>query len=144
MRGVKECGFQATSLFHLNTHKYESNILGKTSSSVCKRKCKDRFILLINMNGKHSRTRHACDLWDFTARSISLLKQHKEFIHMGKEYLCTICNYKGTSKALLHLHKMRVHSAEYLKCNGCGFMAHQLENHVKIKGSRFVSDHYTN
>ena len=150
-RLCKECGFQATSLFHLNTHKYETHKIGETSCSVCELVCTNRFSLLIHMNGKHPKGGLSCDLCKFTAKSKSLLKQHKDSIHLGNVYLCHMCDYEGLSKASLHMHRMRVHAEQYLTCNECRFKgyniqnlkAHQLENHSRKRDENRLANDFT-
>ena len=146
----KECGFKARSLFHLNTHKHETHIIGEIICSVCEFKCKNKYILHIHKHQKHPKGGLFCDLCKFTAKSNSSLKQHKDSIHLGNVYLCTTCEYKGASKHMLHMHRMRLHVEQYLTCNECGFKAqninnlkaHQSENHSDIRNTNVVAMKY--
>ena len=146
----KECGFKARSLFHLNTHKHETHIIGEIICSVCEFKCKNKYILHIHKHQKHPKGGLSCNLCKFTAKTNSSLKQHKDSIHMGNEYCCTTCEYKGASKHMLHMHRMRLHMEQYLTCSECGFKAqninslkaHTSENHSAIRNSNVIAQNY--
>ena len=114
-RNCAQCGFKASSLYQLNTHKYETHKAGQTNCPECGLKFKNRFNLLIHTKLKHAKGGLNCDLCDFKADSSEILKNHRDSSHLGIVFDCNLCSYKGLGKARLHCHKMRSHAEEYLK-----------------------------
>ena len=114
-RNCAQCGFQASSLYQLNTHKYETHKAGQTNCPECGLKFKNRFNLLIHTKLKHAKGGLNCDLCNFKAESTEILKNHRGSSHLGIVFNCNLCSYKGLGKARLHCHKMRSHAGEYLK-----------------------------
>jgi len=128
-----QCGFEASSFYQLNTHKYEKHKTGQTNCTVCNLKVKNRFNLLIHMKLKHPVEGLNCDQCAFIADSSVLLKTHKDTTHEGITHPCNFCNYVGPNKALLHMHRMRSHSEQYLQCTDCDFRA---DNFLRLKAHR--------
>ena len=142
-RTCVQCGFQASSLYQLNTHKYETHKAGQTNCPECGLKFKNRFNLLIHTKLKHAKGGFLCDLCDFKAESSETLRNHRDSTHLGIVFKCDLCTYEGLNmiillfitiirfcyyffkydlctyeglgKARLHCHKMRSHAEQYLR-----------------------------
>ena len=102
-RNCTLCGFQATSFYQLNTHKYEKHRQGQTNCTVCGIKCQTRFTLLIHMKGKHPES------------ALQNVKGKKNFVDLSVKFSCDLCQYQGQTKINLSLHERRVHAERYLE-----------------------------
>ena len=113
-RNCSQCDFQATSFYQLNAHKMQNHNIILSTCSLCGMKCRN---LPVHMSSKHPANGLGCDMCDFNAHSVLLLKQHKDKAHLGISYPCDQCDYTGPGKTQLQMHQKRVHAEHYILKN---------------------------
>ena len=65
----------------------------------------------------------SCNQCDYTAASSSILKRHKETIHLGIRYPCDLCDYKATQLGCLNKHTESIHQGIRYPCDLCDYKA---------------------
>ena len=97
---------------------------------------------------KHEGIRYPCDLCDFSAGTLGILRRHKESRHYGIKYPCGECEYIAPTSVTLRRHVKQVHEGVRYPCDVCDFVANrtgQLKRHKlsKHEGVRYHCDQCT-